>query len=72
LRDYAEAEEKRLGPKKTAALTAALIDLRDAIDEELGSRVPDLVPRVGVAKGLPRDESPADRRHSRKRGKRGH
>lgn len=70
-RDYAEAVEKRLGPKKTAALTAGLSELRQAIDEELGSRVPDPVPGVVVAERLPGDEGPADRRHSRKRDKRG-
>ena len=37
-RDYAEAVEKRLGPKTTAALTAELVELRQAIDEELASR----------------------------------
>lgn len=34
-RRYAEAVEARLGRKKTKALTAALIELREAIDEEL-------------------------------------
>jgi DNA-binding MarR family transcriptional regulator len=37
-RDYAEAVEARLGPHRVGALTAALIELRAAIDAELGSR----------------------------------
>ena len=37
-RDYAEAVERRLGPEETAALTAELVELRKAIDEELASR----------------------------------
>jgi len=37
-RDYAEAAEKRLGKKTTAALTSGLVELRKAIDEELASR----------------------------------
>jgi len=37
-RDYAEAVEKRLGKKATAALTDGLVALRHAIDEELASR----------------------------------
>ena len=37
-RDYAEAVEGRLGPKKTATLTAELVELRKAIDEELATR----------------------------------
>jgi|GraSoiStandDraft_41_1057321.scaffolds.fasta_scaffold1139231_2 DNA-binding MarR family transcriptional regulator len=37
-RDYAEAVERRLGPKRVASLRSALIELRDAIDEELEAR----------------------------------
>jgi DNA-binding MarR family transcriptional regulator len=37
-REYAEAVERRLGAKRTAALTAELVELRKAIDEELASR----------------------------------
>jgi DNA-binding MarR family transcriptional regulator len=37
-REYAEAVERRLGPRETAALTDELIELRNAIDEELASR----------------------------------
>ena len=37
-RDYAEAVEERLGKKSTAALTAELVELRQAIDAELASR----------------------------------
>jgi DNA-binding MarR family transcriptional regulator len=36
-RRYAEAVEARLGKAKTASLTSALVDLRDAIDEELAA-----------------------------------
>jgi DNA-binding MarR family transcriptional regulator len=39
-RDYAEAVERRLGTRKTRALTAGLSELRDAIDAELGARAP--------------------------------
>jgi DNA-binding MarR family transcriptional regulator len=46
-RDYAEAVERRLGRKRVIALRAALIELRDAIDEELDSR--------GLAPGEARD-----------------
>jgi DNA-binding MarR family transcriptional regulator len=42
-RDYAEAVESRLGRKRVAALRTALVELRDAIDEELAAR--GLVPR---------------------------
>src|SRR6476660_8052946 len=42
-RDYAEAVESRLGRKRVAALRTALVELRDAIDEELSVR--GLVPR---------------------------
>ena len=37
-RDYAEAVEKRLGRKRVMALRTALVELRDAIDEELEAR----------------------------------
>jgi len=37
-RDYAEAVETRLGSKRVTALRTALVELRDAIDEELGAR----------------------------------
>lgn len=39
-RDYAEAVERRLGARKTKALTTGLIELREAIDAELGAREP--------------------------------
>jgi DNA-binding MarR family transcriptional regulator len=42
-RDYAEAVESRLGRKRVTALRTALVELRDAIDEELAAR--GLVPR---------------------------
>jgi len=42
-RDYAEAVESRLGRKRLTALRTALVELRDAIDEELAAR--GLVPR---------------------------
>ncbi len=42
-RDYAEAVESRLGRKRLKALRTALVELRDAIDEELAAR--GLVPR---------------------------
>jgi DNA-binding MarR family transcriptional regulator len=37
-RDYAEAVEARLGPKRVDALRTALIELRQAIDDELDVR----------------------------------
>jgi DNA-binding MarR family transcriptional regulator len=37
-RDYAEAVEARLGSERVAALHAALVELREAIDAELTSR----------------------------------
>ena len=37
-RDYAEAVEARLGPKRVAALRDALVELRQAIDDELAGR----------------------------------
>src|SRR3954452_16268972 len=37
-RDYAEAVEARLGPKRIDELRAAMIDLRQAIDAELEAR----------------------------------
>ena len=37
-RDYAEAVEARLGPKRIDAVRAAMIDLREAIDAELEAR----------------------------------
>jgi DNA-binding MarR family transcriptional regulator len=37
-RDYAEAVEKRLGRRKTAALGEGLVELREAIDTELAVR----------------------------------
>jgi DNA-binding MarR family transcriptional regulator len=37
-RDYAEAVEFRLGSERVAALQAALVELREAIDAELASR----------------------------------
>jgi DNA-binding MarR family transcriptional regulator len=37
-RDYAEAVEKRLGRKRVTALRTALVELRDAIDEEFDAR----------------------------------
>lgn len=46
-RDYAEAIERRLGRKRVTALRTALIELRDAIDEELDAR--------GLAAGEARD-----------------
>ncbi|TML15907.1 MAG: MarR family transcriptional regulator [Actinobacteria bacterium] len=46
-RDYAEAVEGRLGRKRVMALRTALVELRDAIDEELASR--------GLAPGEARD-----------------
>jgi DNA-binding MarR family transcriptional regulator len=39
-RAYAEAVEARLGGSKTTALRESLIELRDAIDEELAVRSP--------------------------------
>jgi len=39
-RSYAEAVEARLGSSKTGALRESLIELRDAIDEELAVRSP--------------------------------
>ena len=36
--DYTEAVERRLGPKRVTSLRSALIELRDAIDEELEAR----------------------------------
>jgi DNA-binding MarR family transcriptional regulator len=42
-RDYAESVERRLGRKRVTALRTALVELRDAIDEELAAR--GLVPR---------------------------
>ena len=42
-RDYAEAVEGRLGRKRVIALRTALVELRNAIDEELVAR--GLVPR---------------------------
>src|SRR5207247_392092 len=46
-RDYAEAVEGRLGRKRVMALRTALVELRDAIDEELAAR--------GLAPGEARD-----------------
>jgi DNA-binding MarR family transcriptional regulator len=46
-RDYAEAVEKRLGRKRVTALRSGLVELRDAIDEELEAR--------GLAPGEARD-----------------
>ena len=46
-RDYAEAVEGRLGRKRVLALRTALVELRDAIDEELAAR--------GLAPGEARD-----------------
>jgi len=46
-RDYAEAVEGRLGPKRVMALRTGLVELRDAIDEELAAR--------GLAPGEARD-----------------
>ena len=37
-RDYAEAVEARLGPKRVEALRDALVELRQAIDDELAGR----------------------------------
>jgi hypothetical protein len=37
-RDYAEAVEARLGPKRVTALRTALVELRQAIDDELEVR----------------------------------
>ncbi len=37
-RDYAEAVEARLGPKRVTALRTALVELREAIDDELDVR----------------------------------
>jgi DNA-binding MarR family transcriptional regulator len=37
-RDYAEAVERRLGRKRITALRTALVELRDAIDDELEER----------------------------------
>jgi DNA-binding MarR family transcriptional regulator len=37
-RSYAESVEARLGSRKTAALRASLVDLRQAIDEEVAVR----------------------------------
>ncbi len=56
-RDYAEAVEKRLGPKKTTLVGAGLVELREAIDEELAARsgVTDPGPGVRVAQRLPGD-----------------
>jgi hypothetical protein len=56
-RDYAGAVEARLGSKRTGALAAELVELRQAIDEELAARsgVADAGPRVRVAQRLPGD-----------------
>jgi DNA-binding MarR family transcriptional regulator len=37
-RDYAEAVEARLGQKRVTALSTALVELREAIDDELAGR----------------------------------
>ena len=70
-RDYAEAVEQRLGRRKTSVLGAGLVELREAIDAELASRVPDPVAGVGVAQGLPKQKRPADGGHGGKRAQRG-
>ena len=61
-RAYAEGVEARLGPRKTAALTDELVELRDAIDAEVSSRMPDSSPRLPVTESLP-----GDKRGTRKR-----
>jgi DNA-binding MarR family transcriptional regulator len=43
-RDYAEAVEARLGPKRVAALRDALVELRQAIDDELAGREEESAP----------------------------
>ena len=43
-RDYAEAVEGRLGPKRVAALRDALVELRQAIDDELAGREEESAP----------------------------
>jgi hypothetical protein len=40
-RSYAESVEARLGSRKTAALRASLVELREAIDEEVAVRSPE-------------------------------
>jgi hypothetical protein len=40
-RSYAESVEARLGSRKTAALRASLVELREAIDEEAAVRSPE-------------------------------
>jgi hypothetical protein len=43
-RDYAEAVEARLGPKRIDELRAAMIELRQAIDAELAVRAEESEP----------------------------
>ena len=43
-RDYAEAVEARLGPKRIDEVRAAMIDLRQAIDAELEARAEESEP----------------------------
>ena len=43
-RDYAEAVEARLGPKRVEALRDALVELRQAIDDELAGREEESAP----------------------------
>jgi DNA-binding MarR family transcriptional regulator len=71
-RDYAEAVERRLGRKQTDLIGAGLVELREAIDEELASRMAEPVAGLRVAQGLPEKKGRADRGHGNERAKRGH
>ncbi|HEY7148002.1 MAG TPA: hypothetical protein VH420_01025 [Gaiellaceae bacterium] len=53
-RHYAEAVEARLGTGRTKAIRAGLVELREAIDEELAVSSSELAGRRGAPRSAPR------------------